>query len=126
VKKGLTFALAIAGLAAISAGPAIAGQPYETVRPAVYPADEILQVVRYMGYNPSSPALRRGAYYVLHAFDPRGVEMRIVADAELGDILLIEPAFVLNQIYPPSYFSGPLIIHVPEKNGRSNNQNKRG
>jgi hypothetical protein len=126
VKKGLTFALAAAALAAVSAGPAIAGQPYETVRPAIYPADEILQVVRYMGFNPSSPALRRGPYYVLHAIDPRGVEMRIVADAELGDILLIQPAVVINQIYPPSYFSGPLIIHVPEPNNQRNGQKKRG
>ena len=124
MKKGLTFALAVAALAALPAGSAIAGQPYETVRPAIYPADEILRVVRYMGFNPSSPALRRGPYYVLHAFDPRGVEMRIVADAELGDILAIEPAVVLNQIYPPSYFNGPLIIHVPEPNDK--NQKKRG
>ena len=124
MKKGLTFALAVAALAALSTGSAIAGQPYETVRPAISPADEILRVVRYMGYNPSSPALRRGPYYVLHAFDARGVEMRIVADAELGDILDIEPAVVLNQIYPPSYFSGPLIIHVPDPNDKK--QNKRG
>jgi hypothetical protein len=80
----------------------------------VLPAYEIVTAVRAMGLNPISDAVRRGPYYVLHAYDPRGVEVRVVADAQFGDILSIAPARALNTAYAPRYERGPRIIHVPQ------------
>ncbi len=55
--------------------------------------DDILAAVRYFGLDPEGPVVRRGGYYVLHAFDGTGVELRVVADAQFGDILFMGPAF---------------------------------
>jgi len=129
VTKGLTFALAIAAMAALPADLAKAGywyRPYDFLASvAVLPPDDILSTVRFMGFYPTTEAVLRGPYYVLHANDPRGIEMRIVADAQFGDILSIEPALVLDQVYPLFYYRGPLIIHVPPDNGR-NQERQRG
>ena len=38
-----------------------------------------------MGYDPTTPAFRRGPYYVLHAYDRYGVKVRVVNDTQLGD-----------------------------------------
>jgi hypothetical protein len=83
--------------------------------PALTPADampayEIVTRVREMALEPASRPVRRGSYYVLHAYDRRGVEMRVVADAQLGDILSVAP--VRPVAYAPLR-GGPRIIHVP-------------
>jgi hypothetical protein len=58
--------------------------------------------------GPTTQALRRGPYYVLHAVNARGLEVRVVTDAQLGDIISISPLVL------PRYDSGPRIIHVPQ------------
>lgn len=112
MKRGLTIGLAIAALGAavprVSAGTA----PGEPVTAAdAMPAYEILTTVRELGLDPISQPLRRGPYYVLHAIDPLGVEMRVVADAHLGDILSVTLARPYD--FVPYYFNGPRIIEVP-------------
>jgi hypothetical protein len=112
VKRGLTIGLAIAALGAtvplVIAGTA----PGEPVTAAdAMPAYEILTTVRELGLDPISQPLQRGPYYVLHAIDPLGVEMRVVADAQLGDILSVTPARPYD--FVPYYFNGPRIIEVP-------------
>lgn len=93
-------ALGLAGLLlAASLWPAAAEAP---------PSYDILTTLRVMGLNPIGQPLRRGAYYVLHAYDARGVEMRVVADVELGDILTVAPVRPLL----PYYERAPRIIHV--------------
>jgi len=79
----------------------------------VLPASEILATVRSMGLGPTGVLRRRGPFYVLHAYDPRGVEVRVVADAQFGDILSVTPARGLVDFYVPAYIRGPRIIHVP-------------
>ena len=74
----------------------------------VLPHEEIVATVESLGLVPTTRVLRRGPYYVLHALDHRGVELRIVADAALGDILSLTP------VYIPRYDGGPRIIHVPQ------------
>ena len=76
------------------------------------PASEIVATVREMGLAANSEVLRRGPYYVLHALDTRGIELRVVADAHFGDILSVLPA----QLYSlaPDYVRAPRIIHVPQ------------
>jgi len=67
-----------------------------------------------MGLDPISQPARRGTYYILHAYDPSGIEVRVVADAQFGDVLSVVPARTLNNFYAPHYQRGPRIIHVPQ------------
>ena len=84
--------------------------PADTPADAI-PAYEIVTRVRELALDPASRPIRRGPYYVLHAFDRRGVEMRVVADAQLGDILSVAPVRPVAAYAPPR--GGPRIIHVP-------------
>jgi hypothetical protein len=118
VKKRLTIALVVTALAATITSLAAAGlyqraRAQATTAADALPAYEILNAVRSLGYRPTTQALRRGPYYVLHAIDPRGIEMRVVADAQLGDIVAITPRVA------PRYDGGPRIIHVPQPDDRS-------
>ena len=76
--------------------------------------NEIVTTVRGVGLSPLTQPERRGSYYVLHAADVYGVEMRVVADAKLGDIVSIAPVQALVNAYAMSYGAGPRIIHVPQ------------
>jgi len=78
----------------------------------VLPPDDIIAAVRYFGLDPEGPVVRRGGYYVLHAFDGTGVELRVVADAQFGDILFMGPAF--NASLTPPYVRAARIIRVPQ------------
>jgi len=77
------------------------------------PPDALAATLRDLSLEPVTPLLRRGPYYVLHALDPNGVERRVVADAELGDILSLAPIGPLYG-FAPYYVHGPRIIQVPE------------
>jgi len=112
-KIGLTVALATAVIGA-GAGCAAAGAyDHEPIAAAdALPAWEILDSVRELGLAPKAQPVRRGPYYVLHATDPYGIELRVVADAQFGDIISIEPARPLRD-FPPYYVRAPHIIHVP-------------
>lgn len=77
------------------------------------PSYEILAAVREMGFAPSTQVHQRGAYYVLHAVDPRGVEVRVVADAHSGTILSVIPLRRFRA-QAPRYYGGPRIIQVPQ------------
>jgi hypothetical protein len=79
----------------------------------ILPPDEILATLRSMGLGPTGVLRRRGPYYVLHAYDARGLEVRVVADAQFGDILSVTPAREFVDFYVPTYIRGPRIIHVP-------------
>ena len=85
-------------------------EPADTPADAM-PAYEIVTRARELALEPASEPIRRGPYYVMDAYDRRGVEMRVVADARLGDILSVAP------VRPPAATatlrSGPRIIHVP-------------
>ena len=62
--------------------PAAAGSSGPENRPAgiLSPAD-ILAGIRNFGLDPESRVVLQGPYYVLHAFDGTGTEVRVVADA---------------------------------------------
>ncbi|HZP71262.1 MAG TPA: hypothetical protein VFB29_15085 [Pseudolabrys sp.] len=77
----------------------------------ILPPSTILAGVRYVGLDPVGEPVRRGAYYVLHAFDGSGVELRVVADAQFGDILFMGPA--LNAALTPPYVRAAKIIQIP-------------
>lgn len=115
MKKALTIALAGVALAATLTFVGAGSRAVETERVASANAlspDDIVAGVLQIGLNPIGRPLRRGHYYVLHAYDARGVEVRVLADAQLGDILSVVPA--LNATVTPPYDRGPRIIHVPQ------------
>lgn len=119
MKKALTIALAGVALAAtLTFVAARSRQPEPVAAADALPAYEILTRVREMGLDPIGQPVRRGPYYVLHAYDPRGVELRVVADAQLGDVLSAAPARSVNAAYAPQYDRGPRIIKVPQPGDR--------
>jgi hypothetical protein len=58
----------------------------------VLPPYEIMSIVRSTGLAPLTRPMRRGPYYVLVAVDRAGRQMRVVVDAQLGDIVNMRPA----------------------------------
>ena len=115
MKKKLTIAITVAALAATVTSLAAGGLNHRDHVAAAnaLPDSAILNSVRALGFIPTTPALRRGPYYVLHAYNPRGVEVRIVADAELGDIVSVQP------LLTPHFDGGARVIHVPRPGERS-------
>ena len=113
LKQKWLAALALAALCAVTA-PAAAGLYEEPVATAeLLPPAEIVASLREMGLAPTMQPIRRGAHYVLHAISADGIELRVVADAQLGDILSIEVARPLIA-YTPYYVRAPHVIHVNE------------
>jgi hypothetical protein len=111
VKRGLTIGLAIAALG-VTISLVTADSSHETTTAAdAVPAYQVMTTLREMGFAPNREPVRRGPYYVLHALDRRGVEMRVVADAHFGDIISVTPA---RASYVVNYYRGPRIIHVPQ------------
>ena len=119
MKNALTIILAWGSLIFMLSFVAAGSWKREPVTEAdVLPAYEILTTVRSMALNPVGEPVRRGPYYVLHAYDPRGIELRVVADAQFGDILSVAPARAFNTAYAPLYERGARIIQVPQPGGR--------
>jgi len=86
------FGLGAAGTAAAQAvygGPGYAGSGLSD---PVLPPYEIMSIVRSTGLAPLTRPMRRGPYYVLVAVDRAGRQMRVVVDAQLGDIVNMRPA----------------------------------
>ena len=119
MKKAVTIAVVGAALAATLSLVAAGSSKRAPVAEAdALPATEIVTGVRAMGLNPIGEPARRGPYYVMHAYDPSGVEVRVVADARFGDILSVAPARAFNTAYAPRYERAPRIIHVPQAGAR--------
>jgi len=64
------------------------------------PPYEIMSIVRSTGLAPLTRPMRRGPYYVLVAVDRVGRQMRVVVDAQLGDIVNLRPALALGSYGP--------------------------
>ncbi len=121
MNKRLTIGIVLTALAGTMSY--VAAGPYDhrhAVAAMRVPPNEILTSVREIGLSPITRAYPRGPYYVLHALDPGGTELLVVADATLGDIVSIEP------VYRPRYFAGPRIIHVPRPSEHSERDSDGG
>jgi hypothetical protein len=120
MKKALTIAVAGAALAAtlslVAADPSRRG--LLTDDDVALPAYEIVANVRAHGLAPIGVLSLRWPNYVLHAYDPRGNEVRVVVDAQFGDILSVAPARPLATAYTPRYQRGARIIQVPQAGER--------
>jgi hypothetical protein len=72
------------------------------------PPYEIMSIVRSTGLAPLTRPMRRGPYYVLVAVDRVGRQMRVVVDAQLGDIVNLRPALAVGSYGPePGRLYGP-------------------
>ena len=124
MNKALTISLAAAVISAALSLVAVGGPKRELVATtSVMPAGEILTTVRALSLNPIGEPIRRGPYYVLHAYDPGGVEVRVVVDAHFGDVLSVTPVATALTLYAPQYQRGPRIIHVPQPGERQADTN---
>ena len=126
MKKGLIIGLTATAAAAavsslvavgVSAGPLQQGSAARAAADdqaaQTLPAHAIAASLRAAGLDPNGEPVLRGRYYVLHAVDPHGTEMRVLADAQFGDILSVLPARRAGAYHAP-YSGGARIIHVPQ------------
>jgi hypothetical protein len=89
--------VATAGAQTIYSGPGYAGPGLSD---PVLPPYEIMSIVRSTGLAPLTRPMRRGPYYVLVAVDRVGRQMRVVVDAQLGDIVNLRPALAAGSFGP--------------------------
>jgi hypothetical protein len=82
--------------------PGYAGPGYAPSGPSdrAVPPYEIMSIVRSTGLAPLTRPMRRGPYYVLVAVDRAGRQMRVVVDAQLGDIVNMRPAMATTAYGP--------------------------
>jgi hypothetical protein len=102
LKKPLATCVALWLLGFAAAGTAAAQTIYgspELSDPAL-PPYEIMSIVRSTGLTPLTRPMRRGPYYVLVAIDRVGRQMRVVVDAQLGDIVNLRPALAAGSYGP--------------------------
>jgi hypothetical protein len=107
--------VATAGAQTIYASPGYAGPGPSD--PAL-PPYEIMSIVRSTGLAPLTRPMRRGQYYVLVAVDRVGRQMRVVVDAQLGDIVNLRPALAAGSYGPePGRPVGPPGMAPPDVAG---------
>ncbi len=117
MKKSMVLGLTVTAVAAavstlavnVSAGPLQRDGAGDFVA-----ARDIAAGVRAAGLNPAGALRLRGRYYVLDAVDARGIEMRVLADAQDGSILSILPTRRAVAA-PPASTGSARIIHVPQR-----------
>src|SRR6188474_3921851 len=114
LRPGTLAALILSG--GLLAGTAGAQPPELGVSSiGILPPPDILESVSYLGLYPTGEPVRRGPYYVLHAYDRAGIELRVVVDAQFGDVLFMAPA--LNTSLTPPYTRAARIIQVAPESG---------
>jgi hypothetical protein len=112
----LLLGFATAGTAGAQAVYTGSGRP-----DPVLPAYEIMSIVRSTGLAPLTRPMRRGPYYVLVAVDRVGRQMRVVVDAQLGDIVNLRPALAAGSYDPelarPNVSPGVAVPPPPNPSG---------
>jgi hypothetical protein len=103
-KPTVYLALAMLGLA--GADRALAQPFFEDTMPP----RAVVGLVRASGFEPITRPVRQGRRYVLRAIDPVGTDVRIVVDAELGEILSARP---LDPLAPRYRLGAPVIVAPP-------------
>ena len=112
-KRAATLLIAsVVGFAAPITLYAAGSRYFEPAAGDVISAHEILTRLRSLALDPIGEPLRRGPYYIMHAYDRRGTEMRVVADAHFGDVISVTPATLVS-LPGPGTVGGARIIPVP-------------
>jgi hypothetical protein len=81
----------LAVVLALSASQAMAQPGWYSGGPAGIPPRQVPAIVRSTGLTPVTPPARVGPNYVVHAIDRNGETVRVVIDADFGDIVRIRP-----------------------------------
>jgi hypothetical protein len=100
LKKQLAICAGLLLLGLGTAGTAVAQAVYPGLPDPALPPYEIMSIVRSTGLTPLTRPMRRGPYYVLVAVDRVGRQMRVVVDAQLGDIVNLRPALAAGSYGP--------------------------
>ncbi len=100
MKKQLAICAGLWLLGLGTAGTAAAQAVYPGLPDPALPPYEIMSIVRSTGLAPLTRPMRRGPYYVLVAVDRVGRQMRVVVDAQLGDIVNLRPALAVGSYGP--------------------------
>jgi hypothetical protein len=124
LKKQLAICAGLWLLGFGAAGSAVAQTIYAgpgLSEPAL-PPYEIMSIVRSTGLTPLTRPMLRGPYYVLVAVDRVGRQMRVVVDAQLGDIVNLRPAVAAASYGPevarPNGLPG-VAVPPPDAAGRT-------
>jgi hypothetical protein len=107
IAAGGLIVLALA--AGAQAQPAYVGP--RAYQPAV-PPYEVDAIVRSAGLVPLAPPARRGSAYVLAATDRYGRHVRVVVDAEVGEIISVRPMLAAAPYGAPVH-GAPSVVYVP-------------
>lgn len=118
VRAKLIFGLfCIGGAVALLAVRAPAQQT-GSITPAVRASDPAMldAQLRPYGFAMLDAPLRQGPYYLVRARDPRGIETRMVVEADSGQIVSATPVTtaVRPLDYSPYYDASPRIISIPQ------------
>ena len=118
VRAKLIFGLfCIVGAVALLAVRAPAQQT-GSIAPAARAADPATldAQLRPYGFAMLDAPLRQGPYYLVRARDPRGIETRMVVEADSGQIVSATPVTtaVRPPDYSPYYDASPRIISIPQ------------
>ena len=117
---GLIAALAVSGhaLAQPAPPPAYPGTVYSN---AGLPPHEIAAMVRSTGLEPLGSPVRQGPIYAMRAVDPAGEEVRVIVDAQRGQIVkvipLMAPRYAMPLMRPPYGRPPRPMTMVPEGYG---------
>ena len=106
--------LLAAGLAALSCAPALAqyyGPPVRPAMPLTMDGRDVPGLVRHMGLDPVGPPQRLGNVYVQRAADYYGKPMRIVVDAQRGQVISVEALAAPGSIHGGPYGYGGSYAH---------------
>ena len=106
MKQPFIFAILAATL--VGAAPAQA----QLVAADMLPPYEISTIVASMGMRPIDRPIWRNGRYVINAIDRNGREVRVVLDAQDGQVIAVRPR-MRNYVYEPRYGAPPLPPEYP-------------
>ena len=118
MRAKLVFSLfCIGGAVALLAVRAPAQQTGSVAQSTTAPDPAALDAqLRPYGFAMLDAPLRQGPYYLVRARDPRGIETRMVIEADSGQIVSAMPVTtaVRPPDYSPYYDASPRIISIPQ------------
>ncbi|MGA7425258.1 MAG: hypothetical protein WBX07_01425 [Rhodoplanes sp.] len=113
----LLFAAAVLIFAPITAAQAWQ-PPAPDVPPGVLPPHEIITSIRSGGFDPVGRPVRRGSRYEVAAVDPYQLDVRVIVDAQTGEILAVRHDPEIGRIPPPAVQSYAQWPFRPWREGR--------
>src|SRR3569832_244860 len=95
-RRAATLLIAsVVGFAAPITRYAAGSRYFEPAAADAMPPHEILTRLRSLALDPIGQPLRCGPYYIMHAYDRRGAEMRVVVVVFFGVVFLVTPVFLV-------------------------------